>query len=187
YRGKWSGRKTSIEELLEKAAAKIIETEFLPAESKNNRVSVSIGRLRKSTAPVSAEISGTIYGASYSISSNSNIKAIFEVCARCSKMAGGYYEGVFQVRGDMSDEEKEKIKKRVSSIKPIDTFITDLRVLRYGIDFYLSSAKGTKKIARMLRSELGGSTIETSKLVGRSREGKDLHRVTVVLRLPERR
>ena len=63
-------------------------------------------------------------------------------------------------------------------------FIAKTIQLREGLDLYVGTVKAAKRIVRALVREMGGNFSDSSKLVGR-RDGKDIYRVTFVVRLPK--
>jgi nonsense-mediated mRNA decay protein 3 len=63
-------------------------------------------------------------------------------------------------------------------------FIAKTTRLREGLDLYVGTVKAAKRIVRTLVREMGGNFSDSAKLVGR-RDGKDVYRVTFVVRLPE--
>lgn len=98
------------------------------------------------------------------------------ICEDCSRMSGGYYEGIIQLRGD-----RMKMAKYASMF--IDklgksTFIAKTEEKEEGIDLYVGSSKAV--VAMM--SELKLKTLITKKLVGRE-QGKRLYRTTFLIRL----
>jgi nonsense-mediated mRNA decay protein 3 len=97
-------------------------------------------------------------------------------CPKCSRISGGYFEAIIQLRGD-----PKKVEKTAASIiKKIGkaTFITKTEELDEGTDIYA----GSSKAVIMLMGELGLRTLMTKKLVGRD-QGKQLYRTTFLIRL----
>lgn len=97
-------------------------------------------------------------------------------CPRCSRMSGGYFEGIIQLRGD-----RKKVEKAAANIlKRLEkkTFISKTDELDEGIDIYAGSSKAVVA----LMGELGFRTLISKKLVGRD-EGKQLYRTTFLVRL----
>jgi len=113
-------------------------------------------------------------------------------CPRCSKIMGSYFESILQVRSrerSMGREEKvgvlEEIEDRVEreAIDNRDLFISRVDELHGGFDVYLSSNSLGRAIARQLTAMHGAEMKESSSLVGK-REGKDVYRITFLVRLP---
>ena len=97
------------------------------------------------------------------------------ICANCSRMSGGYFQGVIQLRGDPKKVEKyarifnEKLGKR--------TFITKEEDKHGGVDIYVGNSKAVVE----LLTEMKIKSLMTRKLSG-VEEGKRVYRVTFLLR-----
>ncbi len=98
------------------------------------------------------------------------------ICPECSRMSGGYYEGIIQLRGNERKIEKlaeiliEKLSKR--------TFIAKSEEKEEGLDIYVGKSRAIVEVMVMLKEK----TFITKKLIGRS-QGKRLYRTTFLLRL----
>lgn len=121
------------------------------------------------------------------------IRTRSSTCPRCSRVHGGYYEAIIQIRGSgrgMSEKEKrdceEFIASRIEEMKDTDIFITREEGVHGGIDIYISKSRAAKSVARHLAEELAGRITESKKLAGR-KEGEDFYRFTYLVRLPEYR
>ena len=97
-------------------------------------------------------------------------------CPKCSRISGGYFEAIIQLRGDQKKVAKaaESITKKLAKA----TFIAKTEEKDEGIDIYAGSSKAVLQ----LMGELGLRTLMTKKLVGRE-EGKQLYRTTFLVRL----
>jgi nonsense-mediated mRNA decay protein 3 len=116
-------------------------------------------------------------------------------CPRCNKMMGNYYEGTLQVRTrdrKMPEDQREEILERI--LKMMDEHTKDNRELfiskinrlttkEGGVDVILSSSVVGKSIAHELADQYAAEVKETAKLVTQ-KQGKDLYRVTFLVRLP---
>ncbi len=114
------------------------------------------------------------------------------VCPRCSKIIGNYYESIIQIRGrerKLSEGQKERIytalRKRVDEAQEEnrEMFISKLEEVPGGFDAYLSSISLAKSISKELGDRFGGEVKESSTLVTQ-KDGKDVYRVTYLVRLP---
>jgi len=114
-------------------------------------------------------------------------------CDRCSRISGGYYESKVQIRADHRMPERAELDRALEiAVTTIDlaqktdrlAFIAKTIWLREGLDLYVGTVKAAKRIIRALLKEMGGAITDSAKLTGR-RDGKDVYRVTFVLRLPE--
>lgn len=114
-----------------------------------------------------------------------------ESCNRCSRIAGGFYAAIVQVRAEgrfPTAEERSKSKKIaqdvIRRVQKSDrmAFISDVKELKEGIDIYAGSIKVGRQISKRIVSELGGGFSESAKLVGR-KDGKDQYRISYSVRL----
>ena len=117
------------------------------------------------------------------------------VCGRCSKIKGSYFESTLQIRSrdrKLTVSEVDAILDRVQAMveemaaENREVFISKLdRVVggAGGADVYLSSNSAGKVISRNLADQYGAEVKDTAKLLTK-REGKDVYRVTYLVRLP---
>ena len=111
------------------------------------------------------------------------------VCERCSKMHGKYYEATLQVRAQgraLTAEELDLVRARVAALvkkEDRDDYVRSETEMDGGLDFQLGKLLRGKTMVRTLAQELGGKITESSTLAG-NKEGRELFRVTFLLRLP---
>ena len=122
-----------------------------------------------------------------------NVCMRWTVCDRCSRIAGGYYESKVQIRAQhrmIEDTERDHaLKIAESTIEHAQrenrlAFISKTVRLKEGLDIYVGTTKAAKQIVRAIIQQMGGGFDDSAQLVGR-RDGKDVYRVTFVVRLPE--
>jgi len=116
-----------------------------------------------------------------------------DVCDVCSKRFGGYHEAIIQVRADnrnLTEKEIIEIKKYVESLVITlqqkghrKLFITDMREEHGGLDFYLSDKGSALTITKKIQECYGGEIKKSSKNIG-MKDGRQLYRMTYLLRLP---
>jgi nonsense-mediated mRNA decay protein 3 len=109
-----------------------------------------------------------------------------ETCERCSRIAGGYYAAIVQIRADYrvpTDDELTTAEDIAVSSLGEDDFVSRKQMLKEGLDIYVSSAEYGYRISRAVVKKLGGSFSESRKLYGR-KDGRDIYRVTFLVRLP---
>jgi nonsense-mediated mRNA decay protein 3 len=113
------------------------------------------------------------------------------LCATCNRRRSNYYEGIVQIRAEerpLTDEEKGPLVGFVQdavarrSRKGEELFITKVEDVRGGADVYLSSNRVARTIARELADAFRGTVGSSPKLFGQ-KDGKDLYRVTYVVRI----
>ena len=116
------------------------------------------------------------------------------VCKRCSRQLGNYYEATLQIRSgtkDLDDDIRDEIVRKVrndvenAAKNNRHLFITKVEEVSGGVDMFLSSISMGRTLARDLADNYGGEYKESSKLVGKTDDGRDMHRLTYLVRLPE--
>ncbi|MDP6156313.1 MAG: 60S ribosomal export protein NMD3 [Candidatus Thermoplasmatota archaeon] len=117
------------------------------------------------------------------------------VCEKCSRIAGKYYESILQVRGEGFPLDKSTLETVIrmvegeidrTSKKDRGSFISDEIEIHSGLDFYLGRIADGRNIAKTLSMRFGSRITESSSLIGR-KEGKDVYRVTYLVRIPRYR
>lgn len=106
-----------------------------------------------------------------------NVRFNKTICTDCSRLSGGYYEAIIQLRGDgqMIDKLARTIEQEISK----STFISKVEEKKEGIDFYI----GSTDAALDLIKELGHRYILSKKLAGVDKEGMRQYRTTFSIRL----
>lgn len=122
-----------------------------------------------------------------------NVRVKKIVCNICSKQYGGYYEAILQIRINKRKffkNELNKIRLFVENFVEnlVDKgnrglFITDIGEEHSGIDFYLSEKGPAYTIAKKIQEKFGGEIKQSSKNVGK-KDGKQVYRITYLIRLP---
>ena len=112
------------------------------------------------------------------------------LCNQCKQSAGGYFEAVIQIRssaGKLSPSKAEEIvafmNRRLvdSDLPPTSLQISDTRG---GFDVKCINSRLGRTLAKDLAEHFGLTHKVSSKVVGRTREGKNLRRDTYSLRFP---
>ncbi len=104
-----------------------------------------------------------------------DIKFVKTMCSDCSRISGGYYEAIVQLRGD--GKRIERYKKMIERLLKRTTFISKIENAKGGIDIYSGNTKKTL----IVLGQLGQRYIMTKKLIG-TREGKRIYRTTFSIR-----
>lgn len=114
------------------------------------------------------------------------------VCDRCSRMFGGFYAAVIQLRATQRDVTDAEVKRahrivgdeldRQRAAGNREAFLTKSGPVPGGFDYYLGDIEGTRAVARLLAERLGATVEEHAKLSGR-KEGEDIYRVTFLVRV----
>jgi nonsense-mediated mRNA decay protein 3 len=117
------------------------------------------------------------------------------VCKRCSRQLGSYYEAILQIRtaakGNLTPEQREEslaftedyVNRAAATNKAL--FITKMEIVTGGVDVYLSSISLGKNLAKEFSEQYCAETKESPKLVGQTTDGQDMYRLTYLVRLPE--
>ena len=108
----------------------------------------------------------------------SNVPLILKptICIECSRISGGYYEGIIQLRG--AEKKVEKMGEKLMDMLSKKTFIAKSEEKDEGLDIYVGKSRAVVEVM----VQLGEKTRITKKLIGRS-QGKRLYRTTFLLRL----
>ncbi|MGC8645770.1 MAG: NMD3-related protein [Thermoplasmata archaeon] len=106
-------------------------------------------------------------------------------CPVCTRKLGNYYEAVIQVRGGTGNlrDALSFIVKSVENAESRDVFITRIDSLKEGYDVLVSDKKYARAMVKRTAERFGGEVKETSHLVG-LKDGNELYRITLSLRLP---
>ncbi|MFQ5887105.1 MAG: NMD3-related protein, partial [Candidatus Hydrothermarchaeales archaeon] len=101
-------------------------------------------------------------------------------------------EAILQIRGAglLGEDDIDRISDEVASLMENYSdekraFISNFKRLKEGADFYFGSAKIARKVSHVLKRNYGGELLESAKLVGKTKSGKNEYRITIVLRLPK--
>ena len=189
---KWEDTELSEEELV---SFTVMENLHTMEHVEDLEVSVNILTVRGSNFECLVHAEGNLFGTMVVEEYKINVKIKKNVCPDCSKFASGYFESVIQIRADNrfpTKEELERIDKMVRtklgflSQKNRMAYVSDVAVLKEGIDYYIGSYKAAKKVAATIKDSVGGVLQESPRLVGRDKsKGKDLYRVWISLRMPD--
>ena len=153
---------------------------------------VSIGSLaRGEVGRYIVKLSGELFGKPVEAEKVVEVRISREVCKKCSREAGGYYESIVQIRADgrkIDDDELEVVRKVIENIlikekENPKAFVSKIVERKEGIDYYFGDRNIGKKISRMIANELGGKITESKKIHTR-KNGQDVYRFTYSIRLP---
>ncbi len=115
--------------------------------------------------------------AELTVSKHIPFEMILATCQNCSRLSGGYFEALVQLRGKTSAVERYKrlFEKKLSR----KTFISREKEQKNGWDLYV----GDSKVVLNLVSELGLDAKITTTLAGVKENGKKAYRTTFAIRL----
>ncbi len=187
YEGEWKKAKS-----IESAAVAFISSKILIShEIDDLELNFSPERLNSKRIIVHGDLKGRIKTEMIEKKMDLLVRVRYNICDRCSRISGGYYESIVQIRAydrNPTKSEREKIKKIASEIVnngydrgDEKSFITDIKEFEKGLDLYLGSEKIAKQICKSVRSRYGGDLLDSAKLVG-EKDGKKNYRITHSLR-----
>ncbi|MFW6449833.1 MAG: NMD3-related protein [Nanoarchaeota archaeon] len=106
-------------------------------------------------------------------------------CPYCSRLKGGYYEGVLQLRNRDNtsfNEVAEEITKNAEMNNTVA--ITSEKDVKGGKDYYITDKKYMQHLSNELYNKYGGEKKESPRLYGFDRQSsKKLYRLNILLRL----
>ncbi|MFH1402946.1 MAG: NMD3-related protein [Candidatus Altiarchaeota archaeon] len=112
---------------------------------------------------IAVEVYGTYNGSRFKKDWNFKLRPVFFACEECSKIAGGYYEAIMQVRVEDLDYALDETK------------VAKVVKVKGGLDYYMMSREYAKLAAYEIRKK--GYFVKTSsKLIG-TKNGRNLYRV----------
>ena len=109
-------------------------------------------------------------------------------CDVCSRVSGGYYEAIIQIRGVKYKQEQllGLVERIVNRYKDTDkfSFITQVQNSKAGIDVYLGSSKIAGKIEQESKRIYKVTSKITHSVCG-VKDGRELNRITILLRISD--
>ena len=188
------GGPVTFEELVKKAASKTVRLALaVNKEVRDPQITVVPEPVSPYVLNVRVAVAGEIGGRPVATEAVVEARVRRETCDICSRLAGGYYEGIIQVRAQDRFPTKEEVGQCLKIIENTIVraakagdrlaFITDVFPLPEGADVYVGSSTCARQASRAIIDGLGGTVLEAPKLVG-AKMGKDLYRITFAVRLP---
>jgi nonsense-mediated mRNA decay protein 3 len=140
----------------------------------------------------SVTLQGDVEGVPVEGSAKALVRMRKSVCDRCSRMFGGYYAAVIQLRGTARDARPEEVKRahkiigdeldRLRAAGNRQAFLTKSGPVPGGFDYYIGDIEAARILSKQVASRLAATVQETAKLAGR-KEGEDIYRVTFLVRI----
>ncbi|WP_135612074.1 60S ribosomal export protein NMD3 [Methanococcoides sp. AM1] len=180
---------------LEEIVLRAVENElFIHDEADDVEVSIYPREMTPHLYRVRVNVDAMVEGEPLHQELRAEVRIIREACDRCSRMAGGYFESILQIRANnrlVTPEEIDSCKlicammvEKLWEKGDRFAFVTDVLDSKDGADIYLGSANAGRQICKKIISEFGGTFAEAPTLYSH-KEGKDLYRITFSMRLPE--
>ncbi len=115
-------------------------------------------------------------------------------CPECSRRSGRYYTALIQLRAAEDAPSEPAPDRRAWLAGRWDAVLPEARAtwrkalswreaLPEGWDIYLTDTVAARALARFMKQKLGAELKESATLYGR-KDGRDLYRVTICLRIP---
>ncbi|MEA3343349.1 MAG: NMD3-related protein [archaeon] len=139
----------------------------------------------KTRVPVTVVAERQVGGKRVAKSVGVELMIIPHTCDVCSRVSGGYYEAILQIRGPKYRQEQmlALVKRMVARYGETDkySFITQILACKDGVDVYLGSSKVAQKIRQETKRIYNVASKVTHSVCG-MRDGKALKRVTILLK-----
>lgn len=109
-------------------------------------------------------------------------KVLVTICSRCSKIGASYFEGILQIRNP-----KENVTRFVDEMldqgKSKGIYTADIKKVKGGFDYYISSKKFLRKIGKELSKKFEGEFNESPQIFSRDKQkSKNIYRLNVLFR-----
>ncbi len=193
YNKGWKSFKGSLEEAVAEAALAAAEDNIYVENLEEPEVGLEVLKIiytspRDYLVTLNLVAKSEVQGIEKSFEVKVPVK--LSLCPNCQRSVSRYYEAIVQLRGlkEKSPEERKEVKaaleEAILAQKDSKAFISELKESKEGYDFYIGSAKAARKAVNIVRTKFGGSLKESPKLYGRDKSGKELYRITYLLRLP---
>lgn len=188
-RGRWTD-----ENDIESVVLKTVEDNLSIHEAAEDvEVCINPRQLTPHMYKVEVEVVATVQKETVTSELSSEIRIIRESCEMCSRMSGGYFEGILQIRATDRIPTEIEIETCLRIVDmTIDrmrakgdrlAFITDTIRSKEGLDLYIGSVNSGRHICKAITEEIGGTFSESPSLFGQ-KDGKEIYRITFSMRLP---
>ncbi|MCD4704056.1 MAG: NMD protein affecting ribosome stability and mRNA decay [Methanosarcinaceae archaeon] len=189
-RGKWKDTTDLDDIIIEK-----VNNELMVHEDAED-IDLYIEPIKKSPYiyNIRVKVDATVYGDPIHEEVNTEIRLDREACDICSRIAGGYFEAIVQIRGTGRTPDANEKKKCMQITNDVLiqmenkgdrlAFVSHTIDSKDGIDLYIGSANTGRHLCKTIKTEIGGSFSESPTLFGQ-KEGKEIYRVTFAMRLPQ--
>ncbi|MHB8604971.1 MAG: 60S ribosomal export protein NMD3 [Thermoplasmatota archaeon] len=141
-------------------------------------------------------VAGVVSGVAFEQDLSTRARVKNQVCTRCSRIEGNYYEAILQVRAEDRELAADEVQRarRVASrfIEKVvadgdrDAFVLKDEMNKGGLDVYVGQIQAARGMSKVIATELGGRVTEHPKIAG-VRDGRELWRVTFLVKLPNYR
>ncbi len=184
--------RTSIEDVVVQLVTREIKRRYSPdldwcrVEVRDVDIGADKNGRRARRAKVGVNASAEIRGVRVEQRGDIEVAIKTGCCERCSRIAGGYYAAIVQVRAHNrlpTDHELVTASRIAYASLKGEDFVSRERLLREGLDIYVSSMECGRRISRAIVKQFGGNFSESRRLYGR-KDGRNIYRVSFAVRLP---
>ena len=98
-----------------------------------------------------------------------------KICDECSKITGGYFEAIVQLRGD--PKRVESNSKKIAELLNKRSFVSKIENLKEGIDIYCGETEQAFQVLSILKLKY-----KSSKKLHTAKQGKRRYRTSFVVR-----
>lgn len=189
----WLEGHASMDPIIEDA---VREAVVLAKVVEKPRIRVTVISEDERNFTVRALVAGSAEGVAFEKELKARCRVKNATCVRCSRVQGGYYEAIVQVRATKRTMEKPELRsikqlasrfiERVVADGDRNAFVLRDEEVDRGVDIYMGTTNSGRMLAKSIATEFGGKTTEHPKTVGRM-DGLDLIRLTFAVKLPEYR
>ena len=185
----WQDSPVAREDLAREVAIRAVR---LAPEVRAPEFHVSLWEKSPNRTIATVRVKGKLFGVAVEDEARVEIVWRGETCDRCSRISGGYFEGVVQVRAEgrpLSPREREvaariasEVEERLLEGGSRLSFISRMTE-EEGLDVIVGENAMGDEIARQITGALGGRYTVHPKLSG-EKDGKRVYRITYSVRLP---
>jgi nonsense-mediated mRNA decay protein 3 len=187
----WLEGHGNMEPIVEDAVREAIQW-AKPVEKPRSQIDITPEDERNYTVHVRA--SGVAEGVPFETPLKTRSRVKNATCIRCSRIQGGYYEAIVQVRATKRAIGKDEMRilkglssrfiERIVSDGDRNAFVLRDEEIDRGLDVYMGTTNSGRMLAKQIAQEFGGKIAEHHKTVGQ-KDGLDIIRMTFAVRLPE--
>lgn len=188
--GHWEGNTAELEDVIQEGIKEALKFE---PNAVDVHVSIDLTNSDPSIYHAGIRVDASVKGNRTNAALKTEVRVSRETCDTCSRIAGGYYEAVVQVRAEGRFPDEEEQMQLVELIEEVIerqyrkgyrlAFITKVDELPEGTDVYIGSNSSARQTCKLAAERFGCSYSESPTLVGK-KDGKDIYRITYSLRLP---
>lgn len=143
---------------------------------------------------VEVDVGGVSEGIRFKNRLETRARAKGGTCLRCSRITGGYFEAILQIRATRRDLTRDEMRKaRAICSRIIDRIVADGdrnafvlkdEEMHGGLDVTVGTNNAARNMTKALAAEFGATVTESARLAG-VKDGNDLYRITYSVRIPE--